>query len=561
MDLFSKGITELARRFNRKAAMTGAVLMAALSVCTVSVRAEENVKVNLPSAGITYALSASKTSVKDIEDKLYQEGVITEKKVKVANSIKTSVISAVSKEGAEQVSAIMETALTPIQEKEKALAGSAMEKAENVVSAAASAVTVISSTQQAREEAMAAAAKALQKAQEAARASVAVDYAPDSETVAEVSAEASEAVSGTDAQDDQDIAEERTAEEPSEQMAESAEGAGEESEQVSDENGNEASEAEEAQPDQNLVVAQVSSYINVRKEPGINAEIVGKLYSNGVGMILEAANSDGWMKIQSGDVIGYVKMDYVATGTEAAAIADEVSHKQAVITTTTLRVRAAATTESDVITLIGMGAELDIIGEEDGWYKVNTQDGEGYISADFADLEVIYPVAESREEEERKAAAKRAEQAQQSAQSSQGSSASGSSQNQQKAAGSGSAPAVAAGTAKGQEVANYAMQFIGNPYVWGGTSLTNGADCSGFTMAVYSHFGVSLPHYDAAQRQCGIAVNSLAEAVPGDLICYYGHVGIYIGNGQIVHASSPRYGIITGSATYRQISAIRRIFY
>ena len=105
------------------------------------------------------------------------------------------------------------------------------------------------------------------------------------------------------------------------------------------------------------------------------------------------------------------------------------------------------------------------------------------------------------------------------------------------------------------------MQFIGNPYVWGGTSLTNGADCSGFTMAVYSHFGVSLPHYDAAQRQCGIAVNSLAEAVPGDLICYYGHVGIYIGNGQIVHASSPRYGIITGSATYRQISAIRRIFY
>ena len=105
----------------------------------------------------------------------------------------------------------------------------------------------------------------------------------------------------------------------------------------------------------------------------------------------------------------------------------------------------------------------------------------------------------------------------------------------------------------------FAKQFVGNPYVYGGTSLTNGADCSGFVMSVYKNFGVSLPHSSAADRSVGAAVNGLENAQPGDIICYSGHVGIYAGNGQIVHASTSRTGIIVSNANYRSILSIRRI--
>lgn len=111
----------------------------------------------------------------------------------------------------------------------------------------------------------------------------------------------------------------------------------------------------------------------------------------------------------------------------------------------------------------------------------------------------------------------------------------------------------------GQSVVNYACQFVGNPYVWGGTSLTNGADCSGFIMSVYAKFGVSLPHSSGAMAGCGRAV-SYSEAMPGDIICYAGHVAIYMGGGQIVHASNAKDGIkISGNAAYRPIVAVRRV--
>lgn len=117
------------------------------------------------------------------------------------------------------------------------------------------------------------------------------------------------------------------------------------------------------------------------------------------------------------------------------------------------------------------------------------------------------------------------------------------------------------GSTKGQQVASYALQFVGNPYRWGGSSLTHGADCSGFVMAVYAHFGISLPHYDAWIRQCGRSVSSLAAAVPGDVICYNGHVAIYIGGGRIVHAADYRSGICIGSnAAFMRILSIRRFF-
>ncbi len=123
--------------------------------------------------------------------------------------------------------------------------------------------------------------------------------------------------------------------------------------------------------------------------------------------------------------------------------------------------------------------------------------------------------------------------------------------------GGGANPGYSTGVS-GSDVVNYACQFVGNPYVWGGTSLTNGADCSGFVMSVFANFGISLPHSSAALQGCGKAV-SYANAQPGDLICYSGHVGIYMGGGQIVHAQSTAVGITKSSATYRTIVAVRRV--
>ena len=110
----------------------------------------------------------------------------------------------------------------------------------------------------------------------------------------------------------------------------------------------------------------------------------------------------------------------------------------------------------------------------------------------------------------------------------------------------------------GQAVVAYACQFIGNPYVWGGTSLTNGADCSGFVQSVFAHFGITLPRTSYEQRSAGVGV-SYEEAIPGDVICYDGHVGIYIGNGQIVNAMNPAQGIGISPATYTTILAVRRV--
>lgn len=114
------------------------------------------------------------------------------------------------------------------------------------------------------------------------------------------------------------------------------------------------------------------------------------------------------------------------------------------------------------------------------------------------------------------------------------------------------------GSSLGQQVCNYACQFVGNPYVYGGTSLTNGTDCSGFTQAVYAHFGISIPRDSYSQRSCGVGV-AYEDAQPGDIICYAGHVALYLGDGQIVHASTPQTGIVYGYATYRTILAVRRV--
>ena len=193
-------------------------------------------------------------------------------------------------------------------------------------------------------------------------------------------------------------------------------------------------------------------------------------------------------------------------------------------------------------------------------------------AAERAAREAAEAAAAEAEARARAEAEARAQQAQQS--QSSGSSSGGSSSNTGSGTGSSSGsstpqvpsvtvtvpqtPAVSPSGATGSDVISYATQFIGNPYVWGGTSLTNGADCSGFTMSVYAHFGYSLPHSSAAQAGCGRGV-SYSEAQPGDLICYSGHVALYMGGGRIVGAQSSRTGITTQNATYRTIIAVRRI--
>ena len=182
-----------------------------------------------------------------------------------------------------------------------------------------------------------------------------------------------------------------------------------------------------------------------------------------------------------------------------------------------------------------------------------------------------------KEEEERRKAAEQAANAQQngadssddsddsddsdssdSSDTSQTSDSSNSSKSSDSTGDSSSARPSSSGSSKGQQIADFACKYIGNPYVAGGTSLTNGADCSGFVLAVYQAFGYSLPRSSYAQAGAGKGV-SYSEAQPGDIIYYGGHVGIYIGNGQIVHASTERSGIKITSATYRSIITVRRI--
>lgn len=190
------------------------------------------------------------------------------------------------------------------------------------------------------------------------------------------------------------------------------------------------------------------------------------------------------------------------------------------------------------------------------------------LKAQNAELSAAVEAEAARAEQERQAAAqKAAEEAAKAAASNTGdssktdssSSGSSSSSETQSSSSSSQTMAVNSNGVSGQSVANYACQFVGNPYVYGGNSLTEGTDCSGFTSLVYAHFGYSLGRTDVSQRSAGVAVDSLADAQPGDIICYPGHVALYIGNGTIVHASTAATGIKYSAATYRPYVCIRRI--
>lgn len=308
-----------------------------------------------------------------------------------------------------------------------------------------------------------------------------------------------------------------------------------------------------------LVIAQVSNYVNVRDIPSEEGEIVGKLYDDSVGNFIEEV--DGWYKITSGNCTGYVKGEYCVTGEAAIELAKEVGTRVATVTTTTLKVRTEPSVESSVLGLVPIEEDLSVLEELDGWVKVSIEEGEGYVSAEYVSLRTDFVVAESKAEEE--ARLERERQEREAAQAAARDAARAATQNTTNS-GSHSTytvPTITGNNSAGVAVAQYACQFVGNPYVYGGSSLTNGTDCSGFVMSVYAAFGVSLPHSSTADRSRGYAVEGgVANAQPGDIICYSGHVGIYIGNGQIVHASNSKTGIIISNVGYRNVLAVRRIF-
>ena len=221
---------------------------------------------------------------------------------------------------------------------------------------------------------------------------------------------------------------------------------------------------------------------------------------------------------------------------------------------TFLYIRSEPTKQSEWVGKLYPGYAAKITGPVGEWTKIESGSVTGYVYSQYiiigrnaqkkaeevveasaaVNVQDAFSYAESREEEEARLAAEAAKKEEEEAQAAK------------EAAGSG------------QAVVDYACQFIGNPYVWGGTSLTNGADCSGFVQSVYAHFGVSLPRTSAEMRSAGRGV-SYAEALPGDIVCYNGHVGIYMGNGQIVNAINSRKGIGILPATYKGILTVRRL--
>ena len=346
-----------------------------------------------------------------------------------------------------------------------------------------------------------------------------------------------------------------------------------------------------------IAVAQVNHYVNVRQEPDTESEILGKLYDKSAATVLETTE-DGWYRITSGNVNGYVKAEYVVVGDEE--LAKSVGTRLATVTTTTLFVRTEPTTEAKVLTMLPDGDDVVVTDEStEGWAKVSTADGDGYVALDYVTLSTEYIHAESkaeeearlaREEAERQAAARAAEEARKAREaeaaraaaeqeaarkaaekqeakksgSGSGAAASSSAAAGGSSAGSGSGSSAGQSTqtasSNGQAVVDYARQFLGNPYVYGGNSLTNGTDCSGFVKGVYAAFGINLPRTSAEQRSVGYAV-SLSEIQPGDIVCYSGHVGIYADNNTLIHASNEKTGItLTSPVTYRSVLAVRRIF-
>ena len=297
----------------------------------------------------------------------------------------------------------------------------------------------------------------------------------------------------------------------------------------------------------NMAFSDTGDYTYIRSAPDENSDWVGKLYKDSAAQVLEYL--DGWTKIRSGSAEGYVPADTLITGSEAEQRAEEYENNTVTVTARVLNVREGQGTDTSVLTQIELDEQYQVTGEPvDGWYPVKVGDIDGWVSGEYVTEETSYSYGETKEEEEERIAEEKAEQERKEQEAAE------------KEAAEASASSVSSTGVSGQAVIDYACQFVGNPYVWGGTSLTNGADCSGFVQSVYAYFGISLPRTTYDMVNSGYAV-SYEEAQPGDLILYgdCSHVGLYMGDGNIVNALNSDKGICICSATYTNIYAVRRV--
>lgn len=272
----------------------------------------------------------------------------------------------------------------------------------------------------------------------------------------------------------------------------------------------------------NLGIANVDNNLNVREEPDKFAKMVGKLPKEAACEILEIEGE--WAHIQSGEVEGYVSTEFLFLGKDAVARAKEIVSLYANVTTETLKVREQPNTECVTLTLVPKGEKLEAVRVLDnGWVEILIDDETAYVSGEFVDVQEQLDTAITMTE-----------------------------------------------LLYGQGVSDvrvslcqFAKQYLGNPYVWGGTSLTKGADCSGFVLSVFKNYGITLPHHAASQACCGTKID-MDSIQPGDLVFYskngsINHVAIYIGSGQVIHASSPKTGIKISNVYYRTPAKVVRI--
>ncbi len=307
----------------------------------------------------------------------------------------------------------------------------------------------------------------------------------------------------------------------------------------------------------NLAIAQVTDYVNVRSLPNTDGEIVGKIYNGSVAQVLATAgDNDDWFQIISGDVEGFIKAEYFLYGEEAEAVIDRYVTYYATVLADRLNVREEQSADSRRIGYIDNGENVKVVEDCGDWLKVQYTDSkQGYVSAEYVSVheEFVYAKSieeERREEAERQALAARAQEAEQST---------------PEVIGDITFPTnqYTSNEELRTAIVDYAMQYLGNKYVHGGRSLAGGTDCSGFTSYIYKDFGYSLSRTPGGQYSTNGRSVSYDEIQPGDIICYgkskCTHVGLYIGDGQIIHSANSRKGVIISAADYDNILAIKNV--